>query len=107
MIVIRCPYCLEQKTEEELNYGGEANIVRASTAQHESNTSWTDYLFMRLNPKGVVIEHWCCAFGCGQWFKARRHTETHEVTAVERVGVTFGPDVEDSPLDGIPRGKSR
>jgi sarcosine oxidase subunit delta len=82
MIVLRCPYCHEQRTEEELTYGGEAGITRPSLAC--SDAEWTDYLFMRTNPKGVNHEQWCCSAGCAQWFVIARHTVTHEVTEIRR-----------------------
>jgi sarcosine oxidase, subunit delta len=80
MIHIRCPYCDEQRTEEELTYGGEADIARPP--EECSNEQWTDYLFMRKNTKGNHQEQWCCSAGCGQWFKVVRHTVTHGVTQV-------------------------
>lgn len=89
MIVIRCPYCHEQRSEEELAYGGEANIMRATAPDTVSDVEWTDYLFMRSNPKGLHQEQWCCAAGCGQWFKVERHTVTHEVTQVVRFDQAF------------------
>jgi sarcosine oxidase subunit delta len=82
MIVIRCPYCGEQRTEEELTYGGEAGIARPS--ENACDEAWTDYLFMRANPKGALAEQWCCSAGCGQWFKVVRHTVTHEISEVRR-----------------------
>jgi sarcosine oxidase subunit delta len=84
MIIVRCPYCREERTEEELTYGGEAGIDRPSDPAAASDDEWTDYLFMRQNPKGTFIEQWCCAYGCGQWFKVRRDSVTHEVTQVRR-----------------------
>lgn len=88
MIVIRCPYCGEQRTEEELSYGGEAGIARP--ACEASDEAWTDYLFMRANPKGLQAEQWCCSAGCGQWFKVVRHTVTHEIAEVRRYDEPFG-----------------
>jgi sarcosine oxidase subunit delta len=82
MIVIRCPYCGEQRTEDELTYGGEAGIARPG--EGASDEVWTDYLFMRTNPKGAHAEQWCCSGGCGQWFKVLRHTVTHEIAEVRR-----------------------
>lgn len=77
MILIRCPYCGELRTEEELTYGGEANIARP--AETVSDEEWTDYLFMRTNPKGIHHEQWCCSAGCGQWFKVVRDTVSHKI----------------------------
>jgi sarcosine oxidase subunit delta len=84
MIIIRCPYCREQRTEEELTYGGEADINRASEPEGISDLQWTDYLFMRANPKGLLKEQWCCAYGCGQWFKVERDSATHDICEVVR-----------------------
>jgi sarcosine oxidase subunit delta len=88
MIVIRCPYCQELRTEEELTYGGEAGVARPDPDK-ASDIEWTDYLFMRRNPKGMHQEQWCCAAGCGQWFKVVRHTVTHEVTEILRFDDPF------------------
>jgi sarcosine oxidase, subunit delta len=88
MILIRCPYCAEQRTEEELTYGGEAGLVRPPESC--ADEAWTDYLYMRNNPKGIHHEQWCCSTGCGQWFKVARHTVTHEVTQVLRFDQSFG-----------------
>ena len=53
MIVIRCPYCKEERHEEELTFGGEAEIVRAIDPEKASDEEWTEYLYFRTNPKGV------------------------------------------------------
>ncbi len=82
MIVITCPYCSEERHEEELTYGGEAEIVRSPDPSQVSDDNWTDYLYFRANPKGIHQEQWCCSGGCGQWFKVARHTVTHEVLEV-------------------------
>jgi sarcosine oxidase, subunit delta len=84
MILIRCPYCHEQRTEEELTYGGEADIARAAEPESVSDQQWAEYLFMRSNPKGLLAEQWCCAFGCGQWFKVHRDLVTHQIHRVLR-----------------------
>jgi sarcosine oxidase subunit delta len=92
MIVLRCPYCHELRTEEELTYGGEAGVERPAP-DTASDEQWTDYLFMRTNRKGLHHEQWCCSAGCGQWFKVTRHTVTHEVTQILRF---------DQPCDAVP-----
>lgn len=89
MIVIRCPYCGEERGEDELTYGGEADVMRAADPDMVSDAEWTGYLFMRGNPKGAHREQWCCSAGCGQWFKVERHTVTHEVMEVIRFAQTF------------------
>ncbi len=89
MIVIRCPYCLENRHEDELEYGGEADIVRPDPPDAASDTTWTDYLYMRTNTKGLHFEQWCCRAGCGQWFKVARDTVSHVITEVIRFDDRF------------------
>lgn len=89
MIVIKCPYCHEARHEEELEYGGEADVARPTPPESASDEAWTDYLFMRANTKGVHYEQWCCRAGCGQWFKVARHTVSHEITEVIRYEERF------------------
>jgi sarcosine oxidase, subunit delta len=101
MIIIRCPYCHEQRTEEELTYGGQADIVRPAEPQDVSDQQWTEYLFMRSNPKGLLAEQWCCAFGCGQWLKVRRDSVTHEIREVLRFDKPYAESArDDHPGDG-------
>lgn len=88
MIFIRCPYCLELRAEDELTYGGEAGITRPPP-DSASDEEWTEYLFMRTNPKGAHREQWCCSSGCGRWFKVVRHTVTHEVSHVLKFDESF------------------
>ena len=88
MIVIRCPCCGEQRTEEELVHGGEA-VVRPVSPQAASDVEWTDYLFMRENLPGPQREQWFCRAGCGQWFKVIRDTVTDEVAATARLDDPF------------------
>jgi sarcosine oxidase subunit delta len=95
MIVIRCPYCCELRNEEELTYGGEADVLRPPDPAAVSDAEWTDYLFMHRNSKGILREQWCCTAGCGQWFKAVRHTVTHEVMEVVRADQALG--VKETP----------
>ncbi|WP_372803194.1 sarcosine oxidase subunit delta [Paracoccus seriniphilus] len=85
MIVINCPYCGQDRHEEELTYGGEAEIIRPVDPATASDETWTDYLYFRNNPKGIHHEQWCCSAGCGQWFKVARDTVSHAVLEV----VTF------------------
>lgn len=84
MIVIRCPYCNELRYEDELEYGGEAELVRPTPPDKAGDKAWSDYLYMRRNNKGVHLEQWSCRAGCGQWFKAARDTVSHEVVQVAR-----------------------
>ncbi len=111
MIIIRCPYCREQRTEEEMTYGGEADISRPLEPEKVSDQHWTEYLFMRANPKGSLVEQWCCTFGCGQWFKVRRDSATHQISEVLRFSqphVQTAHDEHSVPTDrGADEGSQR
>ena len=82
MIVIQCPYCGQDRHEEELTYGGEAEVIRPLEPEIASDADWTEYLYFRDNPKGILYEQWCCSGGCGQWFKVARDTVSHRVLEV-------------------------
>jgi len=90
LIVIQCPHCQELRNEQELAYGGPAGVRRP--IESATDVEWTDYLFMRANPKGVHREQWCCVAGCGQWFKVSRHTVTHEIMEILRLDQSFSDD---------------
>jgi len=82
VIVLRCPYCRELRPEEELEFGGEAEVLRAPRPEEASDSEWAAYLYLRKNTKGLHLEQWCCRDGCGQWFKIARDTVTHRVAEV-------------------------
>ena len=76
MIVITCPVCGVEGEEGDFHYGGQAHIRRPATSDPEniSDAEQRDYLFMRLNPRGLHFERWRCDRGCGKWFHAARDT---------------------------------
>jgi heterotetrameric sarcosine oxidase delta subunit len=81
VIVLTCPNCGERNVNE-FRYGGEAR-PRPSEASADSS-EWTEYLYMRANPLGIVREWWYHRAGCGCWFIAERHTQTHDVVRTYR-----------------------
>jgi heterotetrameric sarcosine oxidase delta subunit len=83
MLRIECPHC-GLRDENEYAFGGEAHLERPPL--EASDAEWTGYLFFRRNPLGVHAERWRHARGCGQWFNLLRHTMSHEVLAVYRMG---------------------
>lgn len=87
MLRIPCPWC-GVRDETEFHYGGQAHITRPENPDALNDAEWADFLFMRNNPKGEFAERWMHAAGCRRWFNMRRHTETHEILAVYRIGVT-------------------
>src|SRR5262249_17345349 len=74
------------REETEFTCGGEAHIARPLEPEKLSDAAWGDYVFMRKNPKGVHYERWNHARGCRRWFNVARHTLTHQILAVYRMG---------------------
>lgn len=85
MLLISCPWC-GPRDEVEFHCGGEAHIVRPKDPDALSDAEWADYLFMRTNPKGVHRERWVHTQGCRRWFNVLRHTVSHQILAVYRMG---------------------
>lgn len=84
MMQIDCPWC-GARPENEFQCGGQTAIVRPGPAAQVSDEAWGEYLFFRDNPRGILAERWCHAFGCGQWFNVLRDTATHKVHAVYHI----------------------
>ena len=84
MILVRCPYCSEIRTEDELTYGGETTVIRPTQPEQACDTEWTEYLYFRTNSRGTHLERWCCSGGCSRWFKVARDTVSHDVIDVLR-----------------------
>lgn len=82
--MIRCPYCEELRTEEELTFGGE-NTVRPAEPDRTSDREWIDYLYLSTNACGLQAEKWCCSLGCGQWFNVLWNSASHEILEVARL----------------------
>jgi len=82
MFVIRCPYCCEDREEEEFSYGGEAFIARPVEPESQTDEAWGDYLFMKKNPKGWHWEMWGHSTGCRKFFVVKRNTANHAIDGV-------------------------
>ena len=79
MMQLNCPFC-GPRDENEFTCGGASHIARPPLGA--SDADWGAYLFLRDNPKGVLLERWRHSFGCGQWFNVARHTVTHQMLSV-------------------------
>ncbi len=77
MLILECPYCGVAGEETEFHGGGEAHLKRFGPGSSEEE--FHDYLFAKVNPKGVHFERWRHVNGCGKWFHAARDTNTLEV----------------------------
>jgi sarcosine oxidase subunit delta len=87
MLLIPCPWC-GPRDETEFHYGGEAHIARPAAPDAPE---WSQYLFMRNNPKGRFRERWLHSLGCRRWFNVLRDTVSHEIVASYRIGEA-GPE---------------
>jgi sarcosine oxidase subunit delta len=86
MLLIRCPYCDEDRPEIEFRYAGEAHIARSLDPAGESDPAWASYLYLRTNPKGWHRERWQHAHGCGRFLNVLRHSVTDHIWATYRIG---------------------
>lgn len=83
MMLIKCPHC-GSRNVTEFTYGGAADLVRPSPDAVDKQ--WTDYVYMRDNPRGLHDEIWQHSAGCRRWIAVRRDTLTHEVIATAEPG---------------------
>lgn len=84
MLRIDCPFC-GPRLENEFTCGGESHISRPGPPARVSDAEWGNYLFNRINPRGLHFERWCHSYGCGQWFNVARDTLSYEIKAVYRM----------------------
>ena len=101
MLRIPCPYCGD-RDEAEFRCGGEA--TDAIPEPGASDGAWSDYLFNRDNPKGLVHELWCHSYGCNQWFYLVRDTVTHRIHAAYRADEPRSAASAPVPAEAEPRG---
>lgn len=63
----------------EFSYGGDANVKRPDAPEDISDDAWTDFLYLRDNPKGGHEELWQHIHGCRRWLRVNRDVVSHEV----------------------------
>jgi sarcosine oxidase subunit delta len=78
-----CPHC-GMRDENEFVFGGPSHIERPPFEIDDA--TWTAYLYLRENTAGIQFERWLHLYGCGRWFNVARHTLTHEILRVYRMG---------------------
>ncbi len=86
MFLIYCPYCEEERAEEEFHASGEAHIARPLEPDTCTDKEWGDYLFFRENPRGLHHELWQHTVGCRKFFNISRDTQTYEIFKTYKVG---------------------
>ena len=95
MIRIPCPTC-GVRDYSEFAYGGDATVVRPDPANTDEG-AWTDYVYLRDNPRGRHREYWQHVHGCRQWLIVDRDTVTHEIFRVSPARDSAGRPTGDSP----------
>ena len=80
MLLIPCPHC-GSRPEIEFVCGGAAGVVRPNSPAALSDDEWTEYLFIRANPRGAHRERWWHVGGCRQWFVIGRDTLAHKIAS--------------------------
>lgn len=72
---VPCPHC-GLRPKEEFTIKG---AVLARPAADAGAEAWTDYVYLRDNPRGVLDEYWHHTAGCRRWLVVSRDTATHEI----------------------------
>jgi sarcosine oxidase subunit delta len=84
MLLIRCPYCEEERPELEFRHAGEAHLARPSGTI--SDEDFEKLFFIRSNPKGLIFERWRHVHGCARFFNAARDTVTDKFVITYKAG---------------------
>jgi sarcosine oxidase subunit delta len=93
MLLIRCPYCEEDRPELEFRNAGEAHVARSPEIATISDEDFEKFFFIRSNPKGVIFERWRHIHGCARFFNAARDTVTDKFLVTYKAGEPK-PDLE-------------
>ncbi len=86
MLLIRCPYCEEERPELEFRHAGEAHIARPTDIGAISDDDFEKFFFIRDNRKGVVFERWRHIHGCGRFFNAARDSVSDKFFTTYKAG---------------------
>lgn len=98
MLLIHCPYCNDDRPELEFSNAGEAHVVRPTNMEDMSDAEFEAMFFIRHNPKGVNLERWRHALGCGRFFNAIRNTVSDKFLKVYKAGEPRPTDEEIAEL---------
>lgn len=86
MLLIKCPYCEEERSELEFRAAGEAHIARPVNIADITDEEFADYFFLRDNPKGLIFERWRHMHGCGRFFNAVRDSVSDKIHLTYKAG---------------------
>ena len=82
---IDCPWC-GSRSEDEFTCGGQSHIARPADPAAVCESNGRIIFTSAAIPGGLNFERWRHTYGCRQWFNVARHTVSHEVLAVYRMG---------------------
>ena len=74
------------RPELEFRNMGEAHIARPAFSEAVTDGDWAEFLYLRSNPKGLILERWRHVHGCARFFNAVRHTVTDRFVTTYPVG---------------------
>jgi sarcosine oxidase subunit delta len=86
MLLIRCPYCEEERPELEFRHAGEAHVSRPAEPAAQGDEDFEQFLYIRGNPKGVIFERWRHIHGCARFFNAARDTVSDRFLMTYKAG---------------------
>lgn len=86
MLLIRCPYCEEERPELEFRNAGEAHVARSPDIATISDEAFEAFFFIRSNRKGIVFERWRHVHGCARFFNAVRNSVTDKFLMTYKAG---------------------
>ena len=86
MLLIPCPYCKMERPELEYRHAGEAHVARPADPASVDDKDWSEYLYFRANPKGVMVERWRHVNGCGRFFNCVRDTVSDKILTTYPAG---------------------
>ena len=101
MLLIRCPYCEEERPELEFRNAGEAHVARPGDIAAISDEDFEKFFFIRSNPKGLVFERWRHIHGCARFFNAARDTVSDKFLLTYKAGEPK-PDASTLHAEGGP-----
>lgn len=104
MLLIRCPYCEEERPELEFRHAGEAHLARSGELATISDDDFEGYFFIRSNVKGTLYERWRHVHGCGRFFNAVRDSVTDKFFMTYKAGEPR-PDIKLAPRKHIDDGR--
>ena len=84
MLLIECPYC-GPRAPSEFSNGGQAHVKRPDGPREIRDRAWSEYVFIRSNPKELFYERWVPSHGCRKWFNCVSDTSTDEILKIYKL----------------------